>query len=564
MQKNCLLFSGRCSLATLCLVSCSLYPWSCDAAVRVGNLSRSYAESYNAVAQQRAYANAQNANNVSAAAELPVTVANAQLAEQIINGENDAARENLEKCSRIYPDGEFEWAVPTAGRGAGGAATCVAVVNMYGYQMGPGGTDANVARVKIAAGDTIKCNISEFPDGSYLPMASEIIFPADSAPTKDDVERVMNAEQKQNAGLKIAAASVVAAVGGNVVGKNDPGKDGLFGTSKGKMQSTLIGGLGGAALMATSIYSGKVAGDTILSAGVNAVAGGVIGNMSGIGDSVLRIENCQDLKGAQTKCLWGALIKGAQYNPSENKKAFINISDESIVECKYNTTNNKFTECAPISLIHVVINANQDKEFSKLKSGNKDFIASISTEYRYELNEKEMSSVSTGEYVEISSAQIPTEHIAAMITGVSDSFFGVKASQWDSELKAKFKPSDIVGRDAKGMAISLKNTKKDQTSTDSQETEYTLDDFYPMTVDAEDGALIDFSNRARMKSTAIGAGAGGTIGAFIGYQGAVNDIEERWVTALREYQDSRQKVYCMTGKRYLSQYNDMLTIPDMQ
>ena len=84
-----------------------------------------------------------------------------------------------------------------------------------------------------------------------------------------------------------------------------------------------------------------------------------------------------------------------------------------------------------------------------------------------------------------------------------------------------------------------------------------------MMVDAADGGIIDLGNKARLKSTLIGAGAGGAMGAFVGYQGAQTDIENRWVTATREYNDSLQKVYCATGNRFLGFYNDTIFIPSL-
>ncbi|MBQ7128059.1 MAG: hypothetical protein IJO18_03680 [Alphaproteobacteria bacterium] len=79
--------------------------------------------------------------------------------------------------------------------------------------------------------------------------------------------------------------------------------------------------------------------------------------------------------------------------------------------------------------------------------------------------------------------------------------------------------------------------------------------------DAEDGALIDLGNKARLKGTLIGAGAGGALGAFTAYQGAQDEIQQRWVSAVREYKDSLQKIYCATGTRFLTHYNDTVIIP---
>jgi hypothetical protein len=66
-----------------------------------------------------------------------------------------------------------------------------------------------------------------------------------------------------------------------------------------------------------------------------------------------------------------------------------------------------------------------------------------------------------------------------------------------------------------------------------------------------------------MKGTLTGAGVGAGMGAFAGYQGAQKDVEDHWVSAVREYKDSLQKIYCVTGNRFLSYYNDTIIIPDI-
>ena len=64
-----------------------------------------------------------------------------------------------------------------------------------------------------------------------------------------------------------------------------------------------------------------------------------------------------------------------------------------------------------------------------------------------------------------------------------------------------------------------------------------------MYVDSEDGGIIDLGNKARLKATLTGAGIGGAMGAFVGYQGAQSDIETRWLSEVRAYKDSLQKGY---------------------
>ena len=137
-----------------------------------------------------------------------------------------------------------------------------------------------------------------------------------------------------------------------------------------------------------------------------------------------------------------------------------------------------------------------------------------------------------------------------MIAGVKDSAFGYKRSDWGE-----------VKKNLSADRIYLRNNKNEGYRTENME--YLLEDFHPIYRNAEDGNLIDFGNKARLKSTLTGAGIGGVMGAFAGYQGAKQDVEERWVSAVREYNDSLTKFYCATGTRFLSQYNDVVTIPLM-
>ena len=215
----------------------------------------------------------------------------------------------MDRCAAIYPNGEFAWARPTAGIGAGGAETCTSVVKLLALGAGDNGSDVVVATVNLAAGDSIRCNIDEFPESSYSATNIEISVPWDQEPTMDDVIQMMNQEQKQNAAIKIVSTAVIGALGGNIAGDNAPGTDSLLGGGKDKIQGTVIGALGGAALGTASVYSGKVAGDMIMSAGVNAAAGSVVGNLAASGDSVMRIDDCT-YKGSPEKCLWGIYRNG--------------------------------------------------------------------------------------------------------------------------------------------------------------------------------------------------------------------------------------------------------------
>ncbi len=555
------------------------------AAVKVNNTSRPNrasmyqqinAASINATAPQSAHVDsvaeilAGPVVTGSTDAELPIRVANEKLAAKIAQGDpNVASIDRLRACSEIYPNGEFEWATPTVGLGAGGAATCVSVVELRGYQMGENGADLVVARGKLAAGDSFKCNISEFSEFDVLPAAGEITFPADSEPTTDDVIKVLNQEQKQNAGIKIAASVLVGGVGGNIAGKNEVGKDGLMGTGKGKMKGTVIGALGAGALTTAATYSGKVAGDTIMSAGVNAAAGGVVGNIMASGDSVLRIEDCKLPNGTKGTCLWGMLIKETPLDMTK-QTAYVSITDDA------NTTyvcDAASKNCRPQELIKIyldVIEADGTVKESKMLS---DFDANELLAYQsgtcphcHMLNDKnevvqERTGDGSGILVKIKSAGIPGTQMPAMIAGVDDKAFGLKNSEWKNiKNDPKYKNS-LYGRATDGSAFVI--PKEKDSVTGEMVDVYDITDFNPMMVDATDGGIIDLGNKARLKTTLVGAGVGGALGAFSGYQGAQDEVSARWVSAVREYKDSLQKVVCMTGNRFLGFYNDTIIIPNV-
>lgn len=556
------------------LASLVCYPDITLAGIRVGNLSRNNAQGYQQVNAMRFNTSPNSVVTQQVAGDsaggVSTTDTNAAQSGRATDAV-DAVRQ--EKCAMIYPDGMFEWTVPTIGRGAGGASTCTAVVEMRAFQAGPNGGDLVVARANLPAGESIRCNISDFPEHSLLPAAGEIEFPADAEPTIEDVVKVMNQEQKQDAGLKIAAGAVLFGVAGNMIGKNEPGKNGLLGGGKDKLTSTAIGALGGAALMVGHTQTGKVAGDTILSAGVNASAGAVVGNMVATGDTVLRIEDCI-VDGRKTTCVWGLVARGKKFTGrgsdgmSDNtddpitKVGFYNIRTEDTYVCDVESSEGKisYKNCSPRELISISLGCENGKSLDDLQKIN--FNGYCTDDYRFELKTPDSYDMSLGRimqpvdgnantettFIKIDSAKIAERKEPAMIADVSDKAFGYKRSDWGTVKKG-------VSSDR----IYLRNNKNEGYRTANME--YSLDDFYPIYRNAEDGALVDFGNKARLKSTLTGAGIGGVMGAFAGYQGAKQDVEERWVSAVREYNDSLAKIYCATGTRFLAQYNDVATIP---
>ena len=600
-----------------------LMPSDSYSAMKISNKSRSYADAYNQVNEVRASVAAPTVTsahsddlgvvgkteNSDTGVDLPIRVANQTLASQIARGESSTVTVGqLEKCAAVYPNGEFTWDIPTAGTRGGTGAQCTAVVEMRGYQMGPGGTNLVLARVNVASGDSVKCNISEWPEYSYLPAAGTIEFPNDAEPTVEDVIQVMNQEQKQHAGIKIAAGTVLAAVAGNALGAKEVGKDSMFGANKEKLQSTAIGGLTGAAIMAGNVYGGKVAGDMILSAGVNAAAGGLIGNMAASGDAVLKIENCEykadntavsgaaivgttatdtdeadtdddakkkdkksgsakkdkksgsgksDASGNGQKCLWGVLLKTGQKD--DTKEYFYNIADQETYEC--DKEGEEFTNCKIFAKGTADIfpkgyskgdKDTNDEEFNlqKIHSagyGNTPNNCKLNKNQEMKCSKGKPNTEDTDTFVKIAEFTVVEATEPAMLVGVTDKAFGWKKKDWSKFLEENSN-AKIMGRGGDGQPVALQEEVK-------------IENFSPMYLDAEDGALIDLGNKARLKGTLIGAGAGGALGAFTAYQGAQDEIQQRWVTAVREYKDSLQKVFCATGDRFLTHYNDLVIIP---
>lgn len=547
---------------------CALYfmPYTSMAGLRVGNLSRSNAAAYQQVNEMRNTA-------MNTANPIPTNGATAQAAETV--------SDEMQQCPMIYPGGEFVWARPTVGRGVGGAATCTAVVEMRAVGAGLNGSDAVVARANLAAGDSVLCNISHFPKATYLPAAGDFEFPADAEPTPEDVVAVLNAEQKQHAGLKIAAATILGGLSGNIAGKNEPGNDGLLGGGKSKTSGTIIGALGGAALMTGSVYGGKVAGDMILSTGVNAAAGAVVGNIISGGDSVLRIEPCT-VDGKQVKCLWGYI---EEYDNAEGKTAYVSKNnpkrfmvcsldkEKGEEKCEYNDLN---TTGATIKGCDFYETRRSDKgnvDLEDIFASDKFECANAESKHCYK--EGKMKKIDSGEcdasadiWIELEGDfAIISSTKAAMVVDVKDKPLGWKKSEW-SKFVESFGQNEVVGRTGKGTATYLDvESSNDSTDDNKGNKKISLQDvankFSPADQDSDGGSSIELGNKARMKGTLTGAGVGGALGAFSAYQGAQQEIEARWVSAVQEYKDSLQKVYCVTGTRFLSQYNDAVIIPSI-
>ena len=539
-----------CGILPVLYALCSIN--SAMSAVRIGNDSRSYANDYKQIADMQAAA-ATVQYDTSA---LPVNVPNTDLANSILNGTSEnVTRADLDACSMVYPTGSFAWDKPNAGNTRSIDPKCVAVVEMGLLN----GTEVIVvASAKIAAGDSIECNISKFPTSGYTASAGQVVFPADNEPTIEDVKRVMDAEQKKNAGLKIAAGILVGGLAGNAAGANDAGNDNVLGKDKGKLKGTAVGALSGAALMAGSSYGGKVGGDVILSTGVNAAAGAVIGNMAQVGDSRLYIKDCK-IGDKQTQCLYG-ILEGYKSIDFTKESAYYDKDTGNIIICDSDNV------CNPERLIGVELDNDGNNGYSDIATGKADNnFAKITANRLYTLTKNDNKST-FGEYtganawIKITAGGRPLQRVNAMveISGGLDKKLGAKMDDWKEWKNSPAgKNAVILGRTNDGRVSDILPEKSDKSV-------WTIKDFYPITIDAEDGKMIDMSNQARLKGTTVGAAAGAGLGAFTAYQGAQDEITQRWTSAVTEYKDSLQKVYCATGTRFLSSYNDTVIIPNVK
>lgn len=559
-----------------------------DARISVKN-SASYANAYNqvmSVRQQAEMANNPIATTTSATANLPVMVNDEKLAQDILNNSaSDVNIADLETCSMIYPNGLFKWGYSESGMRKNQNSGCMAVVELLDVN-----TNAVLAQTTLAAGDTMKCNIDMFPQSGWQSALGSVELPADDAPTIEDVEKIMDEEQKQNAGFKIAAAAILSGVAGNVLAPKDAGNTALFGTEKQQLVGTALAAAGGAGVMAASTYSGKVAGDTIKSTAVNAATGAVIGNMaagmSGTGDAVLNIQKCT-IDGFQYDCVVGNIQTAKNtdvYELTDNKIFLVNrdmkecIKNDNLTEecCNggssgecYNLAygDHKYS-CRPVSRDALLkIRLTNNELLDEIKKHETKIIDSIAVYmddsgkcFYLETEPLSRTNISDHTYFLVASGSYPAGdkvHGYAVFDNLNGKLFGYKYSDW-TQIQADYSPRYYL-RNADGTVGKEKVAAKDDENKPTEEIIFT-----PTSQNASDGALVDFQNSARTKATLSGAAAGGALGGFSAYQGAKQEVQERWLAALREYNDSLDNFYCVTGKRPLSKYNEDVEIPEFR
>ena len=557
-----------------------------DARVNVNNSSRSYADAYNQVNMLRYQQEYMAATEAAAADNLPVMVSDEKLASEIANNTSEVTVADLDSCAMIWPNGTFKWEVPESGIRHNPMNQCVAVISLI-----DGTTKEVLATTTVAAGDTIKCNIDYFPESGMNKIAVEKTeLPADAAPTMEDVEAVMNKEQKQNAGIKIAATAIIGGLAGNLLSNKEAGDTKMLGYKGDRIRDTAIGAAAGAGVMAASTYSGKVAGDTITSTAVNAASGMVIGNMlagfNGGGDGYLEIEKCQvtdmtasDFAG-ERDCIKGKIREKGE-PLSSHTKATTTETDKEIFYLV--NEKGKAKKCVKAKGNYDETWLNKDKvnimKQQKLQCNEDIELANIYV-FHIEKESVALSSVKNSDFSELVKYYLNTDDnlYTYFEDGVKDTQYflvkqanAVKNSQPAYIVFQNSVPKNIKGYKKsdfeKELAVrdDIKYFKRNNDGTvgsviDKEDKKL---DFSVFDVGAEDGGLIDISNKARVGGTLAGTATGGALGGFAGYQGAKSDITNRWTTAVREYEDSLSNFGCMSGTRYLGKYNDYVEVHDL-
>lgn len=543
---------------------------------------QSYAGAYNQVAQfreQEAYLAAQDVPTVQTASaavatrELPLEVEDKKLAQRIMEGDPTAPSiDELERCTMTDIRGVFKWGVPQSGIRRDLKPQCVAVVDLVDAT-----TNKVLATTTVAAGDAIKCNIDEFPESSYSVELENVELPADEAPTMKDAEKALDKEQKQGAGFKIAAAALIGGLAGNILGPKEAGDEKLLGVGKKQMGTTALGAAAAAGLMAASSYSGKVAGDTIKSTAVSATAGMMAGNMAaGLmgSNSVLATMKCKMPNGGEKDCVAGriAAVSGSLYdeNNKQGNECWTNSTGGVLYCKKTDVSTDQLTEVyesvsKPIA--NVYLKSNNKIQLSQYKGTDFNSLTSqcLSRENKLVQCGTPDAKDNAEPLYQIENANITEQSKPgyAVFDKLPNKTFGYRVSDWE-KLKDDHKTTmHYYNRNVSDSSVGQIAERVTTDESTKNLAEHDKIAFTPSARSAQDGSIIDLNNEARAKSTMIGAAAGGALGGFTGYQGAQNEITERWLAALQEYEGSLSNFVCVTGKRYLFDYNGLATIPSM-
>ena len=538
----------------------------------------------------------------AAAAAMP---AQPQPARTVTNDSGEritVSNDQMSACEAIYPNGRFDWLKPTSGFQKSGPATCVAEIELRSYYNG-GATYTVLAHTYLAAGDGMKCNIDEFPQANITMNGRDFTYPADEPPTIEETARVMAQENKANAGWKILGAAIVGGLGGNLVGLNDPDKDSALGVSKDKMIATAVGAAGAAGLMTASTQVNDYkAGSVILSTGMNAAAGAVVGNLMATGDDVIRVGPCKI--GTTDKfnktCVYGSVevSAGGEYNPGKATKDYSDSCKSGghdrglfyayggeymgLWECEYcGSDTDGYRNCKQKTGLQIdKFVGKSDEQKIECKSNEEGYknIKGLDAEickfekmrdngYCFKIHKNSSASGTTDPFALKRDGNISCtarDNVMFKIAQANNAgsrktafvevpekvkFKGYK--EW-SELQKDIPEQSrtVYGSDGNVLQINGKSASFDQ--------------FTPAWQSADDSDNVDFSNKARTKSTLIGAGGGAALGALSGAAGAEAEIQERFVAAVREYEDSLGNIACSTGDRWLSKYNDTFIIPEMK
>jgi len=333
----------------------------------------------------------------------------------------------------------------------------------------------------------------------------------------------------------------------------------------------------------------------VMSAGINAATGAVVGNiasgMHGGGQRILVLRECLREDGSTTgeQCLWGSVLTGGIRLGGENDKecqngntcyynpfSKITICDSVLTGTQQEGAEpgrNHFRRVGNVTVSMVagknVSSTSEAEWITEIRnSTNAPCFIDLNNSGNFTINntcnksdEAEIKSV----FFRISSSGTPENVSAvcgatrqnAMLQGVNlqptmiGNIMGIRAdrSGWREA------GGTVVSRTTDGNITTLSNGWGNQEDLHRN--------FTPLTVGAEDGDVLDFTNRARTTATLSGAGVGAGLGALSARKEALDAVQMRLIEATEQYEALTRRFYCFTGTRYLSDYNMPVTIPQL-
>ena len=484
---------------------------------------------------------------------------------------------------------------------------CLTVVQLRtmganAHQMGP--NDRILAVAHVATGSHFLCNIDSFPPSGFTAHVMDVEFPPDAPPTEAQVLEVMNQEQRQNAGMRTAIGAIAGGAAMFMLGSGD--------TAGERVRDVAIGAGVAGGLTAASANMDFVAGQTVMAAGMHAATGAVVGNiaagMHGGGRRNLVLNECLDSDGRGTgqQCLWGSVHIGGYQLGDANCHGVVAGDDVTTARPARDGETCFFDPLRRIAICDSLItgtppsvapraNAPDRNHFRRATGLSVRAVANRQVNTATELQWNELiagtptvTQVSTicfreeegnfiedttacpagsnnGRFFQILAAGEPQNMVNAVCGGSRQN-----AMIQGTNLGGGFNPTGVreseFNRDTVGGTIVARNNQGRITGAEigwGTDQDTLRQTFTPLTMGAEDGDALDFGNQARFTATVAGAGAGAALGGLGARTEALTAVQLRWVEELERYEAMTRRFYCISGTRFLGDYNMPVIIPQL-